>query len=226
VELPGEVAEVTNQFLSLIDASAPGLVQGMYLRGSLGFGENFESQSDVDFTAVLSARPDADQVSALSAAHEAVFAAHPKPHFDGFHVVRENLARAPDLCPDVPVMFDGVFKSSTRDYDMNLVSWHELARHGVTVRGPALSERDVWTDDAALGACTGAARRAHQAACCRRCEGDLGYPRRWLASALQRRRVHECGPDRAVLLMGARQPTTRRHQAARGRALRVRLRPD
>jgi hypothetical protein len=152
VELPGEVAEVTNQFLSLIDASAPGLVQGMYLRGSLGFGEYFEGQSDVDFTAVLSARPDADQVSALAAAHEAVFAARPKPHFDGFHVVREDLARAPDLCPDVPVMFDGVFSSSTRDYDMNLVSWQELARHGVTVRGPALSEREVWTDDAALRA--------------------------------------------------------------------------
>jgi hypothetical protein len=49
-------------------------------------------------------------------------------------------------------MFDGVFKPSTQDYDMNPVSWHELARHGVTVRGPALSEQDVWTDNAALRA--------------------------------------------------------------------------
>jgi len=152
VRLPGEVAEVTDRFLELIDAGAPGLVDGLYLRGSLGFGEYFEGQSDVDFTVVLSARPDDDQLTALAAAHEAVFAAHRRPHFDGFHVLREDLARAPDQCPDVPVMFDGVFKPSTRDYDMNPVSWHELARHGVTVRGPALSERDVWTDDAALRA--------------------------------------------------------------------------
>jgi hypothetical protein len=152
VRLPAEVAEVTGRFLELIDASAPGLVQGLYLRGSLGFGEYFEGQSDVDFTVVMSARPDADQLTALAAAHEAVFAARPKPHFDGFHVLREDLAGAPDQCPDVPVMFDGVFKPGTRDYDMNPVSWHELARHGVTVRGPALSERDVWTDDAALRA--------------------------------------------------------------------------
>jgi hypothetical protein len=152
VQLPAEVAEVTRRFLELIDASAPGLVQGLYLRGSLGFGEYFEGQSDVDFTAVLSARPDADQLTALAAAHEAVFAAHPKPHFDGFHLLREDLARAPDQCADVPVMFDGDFKPSTRDYDMNPVSWHELARHGVTIRGPALSEQDVWTDDAALRA--------------------------------------------------------------------------
>ena len=152
VRLPAEVADVTARFLELTDASAPGLVDGLYLRGSLGFGEYFEGQSDVDFTAVLSARPDADQLAALAAAHEAVFAAHPKPHFDGFHVVREDLASAPDQCQDVPVMFEGVFTPSTRDYDMNLVSWHELARHGVTVRGPALSEHDVWTDDEALRA--------------------------------------------------------------------------
>jgi hypothetical protein len=152
VHLPAEVAEITGRFLGLIDASAPGLVQGLYLRGSLGFGEYFAGQSDIDFTAVLCARPDADQVAALAAAHEAVFAAHPGPHFDGFHLVRDDLARPPDQCPDVPVMFDGVFRPSTRNYDMNLVSWHELARHGVVVRGPALSEGDVWTDDAALRA--------------------------------------------------------------------------
>jgi hypothetical protein len=152
VRLPAEVAEVTGRFVELIDTSAPGLVQGLYLRGSLGFGEYFEGQSDIDFTAVLSARPDADQLTALAAAHEAVAAAYPKPHFDGFHVAREDLARAPDQCPDVPVMFEGVFKASTRDYDMSLVSWHELARHGLTVRGPDLTEQDVWTDDAALRA--------------------------------------------------------------------------
>ena len=152
MQLPAEVAEVTGRFLDLIDGSSPGLVDGLYLRGSLGFGEYFDGQSDIDFTAVLSARPDPGQLAALAAAHKAVAAAHPEPHFDGFHVVREDLAAAPDQCPDVPVMFEGVFEPSTRNYDMNLVSWHELARHGVTVRGPELSEQDVWTDDAALRA--------------------------------------------------------------------------
>jgi hypothetical protein len=152
MRLPAEVTDVTNRFLSLIDASAPGLVEGLYLRGSLGFGEYFTGQSDVDFTAVLSARPDGGQLSALAAAHKAVFAAHPKPHFDGFHLLREDLARAPDQCPEVPIMFDGTFEPSGRNYDVNPVSWHELARHGLTVRGPALSEEDVWTDDGTLRA--------------------------------------------------------------------------
>jgi hypothetical protein len=52
VTLPAQARAVTSQFLQLIDASAPGLVEGLYVRGSLGFGEYFEGQSDVDFTAV------------------------------------------------------------------------------------------------------------------------------------------------------------------------------
>ena len=72
--LPREVDEITRAFLGLADQQAPGLVRGLYLRGSLGFGEYFPG------------------------------------------------------------------------------SWHELARHAITMRGPELSGRAVWTDDAALWA--------------------------------------------------------------------------
>jgi hypothetical protein len=151
MSLPAEVAEVTGQFLGLIDGSAPGLVQGLYLRGSLGFGEYFHGQSDVDFVAVVTSRPDAGQLEALAAAHAAVYAAHPVPHFDGFHLLRADLRKPPEVCPDVPFMFDGSFRPAGRS-DVNPVSWHELARHGITIRGPELTEADVWTDDAALRA--------------------------------------------------------------------------
>jgi hypothetical protein len=151
--LPTDVTEVTSQFLRLIDASAPGLVQGLYLRGSLGFGEYFAGQSDVDFTAVLASWPDAGQLDALAAAHAAVFEAHQHPHVDGFHLLPEHLARQPEECPDLPCMFDGAFHRAGR-FDVNPVSWHELARHGIAVRGPALTAADVWTDDAVLRAFT------------------------------------------------------------------------
>jgi Domain of unknown function (DUF4111) len=148
--LPATVREVTGQFLELIDASAPGLLQGLYLRGSLGFGEYFEGQSDVDFAAVLATRPDATQLDALAAAHAKVFEVYPHPHFDGFHLLRDDLARPPDECQDLPCMFAGSFDVASR-LDVNPVSWHELARHGIVIRGPVLTG-DVWTDDAALRA--------------------------------------------------------------------------
>jgi hypothetical protein len=55
--LSADITGVTNQFLRLIDAIAPGLVAGLYLRGSLGFGDYFNGQSDVDFTAILAGWP-------------------------------------------------------------------------------------------------------------------------------------------------------------------------
>ncbi len=50
-------------------------------------------------------------------------------------------------------MFAGSFAEASRS-DVNPVSWHELARHGITVRGPKLTSRKIWTDDAALRAFT------------------------------------------------------------------------
>ena len=36
-------------------------------------------------------------------------------------------------------------------FEVSLVGWHELARHGLTVAGPPLATLGVWTDDAACG---------------------------------------------------------------------------
>ena len=148
---PPEVTAITCRFLELIDASAPDLVTGLYLRGSLAFGEYFPGQSDVDFTAVLAERPGAGQLAALAWAHAAVQDAYPGPQFDGFHLLRADLAGPPAQCPDLPCMFDGSFRPAAR-LDVNPVSWHELARRAVVIRGPALAEADVWTDDDALQA--------------------------------------------------------------------------
>jgi hypothetical protein len=151
MSLPAEVTAVTGRFLDLIDASAAGLVTGLYLRGSLAFEEYFPGQSDIDFTAVLAERPGADQLTALASAHAAVHDEYPGPHFDGFHLLRADLAGRPEECPDLPCMFDGSFRPAGR-FDVNPVSWHELARRAVAIRGPAVTDGDVWTDDEALRA--------------------------------------------------------------------------
>jgi hypothetical protein len=51
----------------------------------------------------------------------------------------------------LPCMFDGSFRAAER-WDVNPVSWHELARRAIVIRGPALTEADVRTDDDALRA--------------------------------------------------------------------------
>jgi hypothetical protein len=140
---------VTDAFLRSAEQNAPGLIDGLYLHGSLGFGEYFSGASDVDFVAVLSARPDEAQLAGLAIAHRDVKAAFPRPHLDGVHLVLADLRKPPDACPDVPCVLEGSFCSSGR-ISVDPVTWHELAWHGVTVHGPALADGQVWTDHDAL----------------------------------------------------------------------------
>ena len=149
MRLPADVTSVTGAFLRAAEERTPGLVDGLYLHGSLAFGEYFPGASDVDFVAVLSARPDDVQIAGLAAAHDAVRAAFPRPHFDGVHLISADLAEPPDACPDVPCVLEGSFEHAGR-LSVNPVTWHELAWHGITVLGPDLADRRVWTDQAAL----------------------------------------------------------------------------
>ncbi|MGW4548675.1 hypothetical protein ACWEN4_20215 [Streptomyces violaceorubidus] len=149
--LPPEVHRTTSAFLSAIDASAPGLVEGLYLCGSLGFGEFVPARSDIDFVSVSAERPDRAALTALATAHETVRREYPRPFFDGFHAVRADLAGPPEHCPDLPCTRMGAFEEAGR-FGVNPVTWHELVRHGVTVRGPVLTESEVYVDDAALRA--------------------------------------------------------------------------
>lgn len=148
-EVPTRVESVCSTFLSAVP---DGLVTGLYLRGGVAFGEWVEGKSDVDFTATLSRRPDHDDVTALRAAHAAVATTYgDHPCFDGVHLLADDLARPPAACPEVPGVLMHDFR--VRDaYDP--VSWHELARHGVTVAGPPVESLGIWTDDEVLRAHT------------------------------------------------------------------------
>ena len=149
MRLPQDVEAVTAVFLRAAGAQVPGLVDGLYLHGSLGFGEYFSGASDVDFVAVLADRPDQAQLAGLASAHRDVQAAFQAPPFEGVHVVRADLGQPPDSCPDVPYVFQGNFEPSGR-FSVNPVTWHELAWHGITVHGPDLADGEVWTDAGAL----------------------------------------------------------------------------
>ncbi len=142
---PRPVSAVTDTFLALADEAAPGLVEGLYLHGSLGFGEWYDGRSDIDYVAVLADRPDARTVALLRDVHQRLTETFPRPPYDGLHLTWADLAREPYACPDVPCTQHGIFTEHGR-LDLHPVTWHELADHGVRVRGPELGEVPIWTD--------------------------------------------------------------------------------
>lgn len=144
--LPREVEAVCAEFLALVDETAPGLVEGLHLRGSLGFGEWYAGRSDIDYVAVLTRSP-AAVGEVLASVHERLAAAYPSPAFDGIHLLREDLVAGPEATPDRPCTLSGRFLPAARE-ELTPVTWHELAGHAVTVRGDVPA--DLWQDPQAL----------------------------------------------------------------------------
>ncbi|MFF4044831.1 aminoglycoside adenylyltransferase domain-containing protein [Streptomyces sp. NPDC001816] len=149
--LPQEVRQSVDRYLQLTDEAVPGLVQGLYLHGSLTFGDFRPGRSDIDFLAVLSERPSQKAVDVLGEVFVELSSRHPRPYFDGLHVTHADLAGSPKGCPDVPCVQEWDFRPAGH-FGRNPVTWHELAQRAVTVRGPQLTADDVWTDQSALRA--------------------------------------------------------------------------
>ncbi|MER7463647.1 aminoglycoside adenylyltransferase domain-containing protein [Streptomyces sp. NPDC097981] len=147
--LPPEVRRSAGAYLEAADRAVPGLVEGLYLHGSLTYGDYRPGRSDIDFVAVLSGRPADHVVRRLGEALTELGRHHPRPYFDGLHVTRADLAGPPADCPDVPCIGEWEFQPAGR-FGVNPVTWHELARGAITLRGPRLGPGDVWADETAL----------------------------------------------------------------------------
>jgi hypothetical protein len=142
--------ETCATYLALADHHAPGLVQALYLQGSIALGDYHPGVSDIDFVAVIAGDPDP---AALRAVHAGLQRTHGDTCFDGIYVTADDLRRDPALRPTGPAVHEWRFEPDSA-FERHLVTWHVLAQGGVVVRGPAVAELGVHTDWPALAAST------------------------------------------------------------------------
>jgi hypothetical protein len=141
--VPGSVRKLVVAHLERVDQATPGLIEMLYLTGSVALGDYRPGVSDVDFVAVTSRRLSASDLAAVAVAHEGMPAA---PHYDGIYLERSALPAAPDDCSVVPHVHDGVFRADQRCGELNPLLWLMLSRCGVAMRGPSAKDLDVRVD--------------------------------------------------------------------------------
>lgn len=130
------------------DELAPGLVEGLYLVGSIAFG-NWQPDSDIDIIVFTRTPPATAETEALRAAHAATLAEIGSVDIDGPRLAWNDVAEPPS--PIVrPWTLHGEFHHDDGCFELNPATWLALARHGVAVRGPAVSELTIAVDQASV----------------------------------------------------------------------------
>ncbi|WP_158088837.1 nucleotidyltransferase domain-containing protein [Thermoactinospora rubra] len=147
--VPGTVQGIVDSYLHLVDAEASGLVEGLYLEGSVALGDFRPRTSDIDFVAVAGGPLDEAATAALERAHTRLSRQWPKPFFDGVYVTWDDLHRDPAAAGSRPGCHEHRFTAEGSG-PPNPVTWHTLAWHGVACRGPQPTDLDIWIDVEAL----------------------------------------------------------------------------
>jgi hypothetical protein len=109
------------------------------------------SSSDVDFVAVSKHRPDGAELQGLAAVHAMVRDRCPGLDFEGTHLTWSDLVAGPMGCAPAPFHHDGKFEPAGF-FAINPVTWHELAGHGLALRGPPVAGTPSWRDETVLRA--------------------------------------------------------------------------
>ena len=149
MNLDSIVQEVVDAFLRAVDGEAPGLVEGLYLSGSVALGNFRARMSDIDFVAVTAAPTNTSALAALERAHLRVRRYRRRPFFDGVYATWDELAHNPAAATRGPFAHEGRFHYRA-DTAPSPVDWHTVARYGVACRGPVPQSIDIWADQDVL----------------------------------------------------------------------------
>lgn len=139
MSLPRDVRDVIDVYLS----RASGIINGLYLYGSVAQDDFCPPHSDIDFVALVD--EDSPDIEALDALHQSL----PGPAFDGIYLTARQLAVGPEAIG--PTLFARDHRlHQPGKFEHNPITWHSLASQGVHCAGRPLSELDIWRDRDAL----------------------------------------------------------------------------
>ncbi len=141
-----DVATALGTYLEVVDATAPGLVEGLYVVGSYALGDWVPDTSDIDVVVVTAEPATDDDYGTLRTVHALLAEQQPLPHIDGPYLAWGDMWVEPATGLHRPWTLDGQLHHDGDCFEINPITWYTLATYGVTVRGAAASTLGIPTD--------------------------------------------------------------------------------
>lgn len=132
--MPVDVIEAINNYLSLSDQYLPGKINGLYIVGSIALHDYQSQKSDIDFVTVSNKHFSEKELSLLSSIHNKIRKSNKYPKFDGIYVTWDELKTTPDAV-SAPFCLDNKFRKAN-GFAANPVTWYTLLKYPLSFRGP------------------------------------------------------------------------------------------
>lgn len=137
--LPDDAARRVGALLDRLDAALPDVVAGLHVIGSIGLGDYEPGHSDIDVVVVTRQPVGGKEVSTIDEVHRSEAEAAGSTPIQASYLTTSSLVTSPD--PVVPIVshLEGETTFGPA-FDVNPVTWRQLVRHAVAVRGNPTSK--------------------------------------------------------------------------------------
>ena len=99
--IPQSVQHVLNEYIALVHAALPGLLDGVYVHGSLALSAFNPGLSDVDFITITNRRCTATDIDTLRAIHHTLVQRYPLTQLEGCYLLSQDVGRFEDTIQHV-----------------------------------------------------------------------------------------------------------------------------
>src|SRR5215211_4952194 len=140
--IPQSAQQALDDYIALVHAAVPGLLEGVYVHGSLALNAYTPGLSDIDFISITSRRCTAADIDSLRALHHTLVQRYPQAQLEGCYLLAQDLGRYEDSMPAHPYVHDGIFQASGY-HDINAVTWWILKHRGIALYGPPPNQFDI-----------------------------------------------------------------------------------
>ncbi len=122
-----------------------GIVEGVYVTGSIALEAYYKGKSDIDFTVVVSRNLNDTEIKDIYNLHKRIENLYPKLVMEGHYITADVLGKLPNEVNPVPVYYGGKLKPASFE-GINMVTWFTLRRYGVTLYGKSTDQLNFEVD--------------------------------------------------------------------------------